>query len=219
LALLGGCVAPSGPQTAAPVTQSCMVPQVKAMPETKASQEKGGIEIAIAVPLFSVEEKIESSIKEVPVSFSDVGRPHRDGSTGTNCKVVEETKSTSLNVTPKGLKFEITINNKLNRVFRGSGAVVQFNIGGQLVNVEAGKYSALSNAIIPPRNSAKVVIEGPAIQENTTIGIYIYDIVTAVDAAGNITEKQNYEWFYDYSMNKVEKQVPGPVVDRYWLAR
>ena len=30
--------------------------------------------------------------------------------------------------------------------------------------------------------------------------------MTATDVAGNVTEKQNYEWYFDYSTKVVEEQ-------------
>ena len=36
-----------------------------------------------------------------------------------------------------------------------------------------------------------------------TIGIFLYDVVTATDVAGNTTEKQNYEWYFTYTTDHV----------------
>jgi len=40
--------------------------------------------------------------------------------------------------------------------------------------------------------------------DKTTIGLFIYDIVTKTDAAGNVTEKQNFEWYYNLETQLVQ---------------
>lgn len=83
--------------------------------------------------------------------------------------------------------------------------MIQFNIGGKLVPFGDTDYKEFINSIVPPRNEAEFKFYGPSLEtlgEKGTIGIFLYDVVTATDAAGNATQKQNYEWYYSYSMQE-----------------
>jgi hypothetical protein len=112
-------------------------------------------------------------------------------------------------VGPERLVFDVKISNQLSRVFRGAGSVVQFNVGGSLVSVPQAQYADLANLILPPRSDADVRIAGPLLStltEGATIGLFLYDVVTDIDVAGNVTEKQNFEWYYTYRSDPVSRQ-------------
>jgi UDP-N-acetyl-D-mannosaminuronic acid transferase (WecB/TagA/CpsF family) len=47
------------------------------------------------------------------------------------------------------------------------------------------------------------------VPDQTTIALFLYDVVSNTDAAGNITQKQNFEWFYNYTTES--KQIAGEV--------
>ena len=133
-----------------------------------------------------------------------------------NLVLVEETTESSLKPSPDRLQFLIKINNKLSRVFRGAGTVVQFNVGGKLLAVEQAGYAEMLQAIVPPRTEHQLKISGPPLDllsDNATIGLFLYDVVTAVDAAGNVTEKQNFEWYFNYTTKVAEEtgEVKPPV--------
>jgi hypothetical protein len=136
-------------------------------------------------------------------------------------RYIEKTKRPIISISPNQLKFSILINNLLPRVFRGAGSVVQFNTGGKTLTVGAENYSELSNVIIPPHQQTEVFIYGPALSqmpsEKTNLGVFIFDIVTKVDAAGNILEKQNFEWFFDYSTQRHEESGPPIQVTSGWI--
>lgn len=82
-------------------------------------------------------------------------------------------------------------------------------------------YSEFLDVIIPPRQQAEISIFGVSLSqmpvEKTTLGIFIYDVVTKVDQAGNILEKQNFEWFFDFSTEKKEAFGPPTTVERGWV--
>jgi hypothetical protein len=81
-------------------------------------------------------------------------------------------------------------------------------VGGKLIPFDNVDYKEFLNGIVPPRNETEFTIYGPtldAVPDNSTIGIFLYDVVTATDAAGNATEKQNYEWYFSYAIHVVEE--------------
>ena len=50
------------------------------------------------------------------------------------------------------------------------------------------------------------------------MGLFFYDVVTKTDNAGNVTEKQNFEWFYDYSVQLKEEEVQLDPPERVWVS-
>ncbi|MBI2924490.1 MAG: hypothetical protein HYY24_02165 [Verrucomicrobia bacterium] len=216
LLVLSGCETPQRlERPKATATLSCKVPTITPLPETKEAQEKGGIEISVAPasykPLLEkrirhmrVEPNIGESL-QISLWLASIPPDQRG-----NYVFVEETTETSVKPTPDHLQFLIKINNKLSRVFRGAGTVVQFNVGGKLLAVDQAGYAQMLQAIVPPRTEHQLSISGPAVDvlpDNATIGLFLYDVVTAIDAAGNVTEKQNYEWYFTCVTKLAEETV------------
>jgi hypothetical protein len=211
-AVLGGCTVNSGPAVA-PVIPTKQVtfkkPVFTPLPETKQSQEKGGITISVTPGNYSEVAETHKDDREVGRS---VVRTYTLGGPATDTPVreIERTTTQSYRVSPDHVQFLVKISNHLPRVFRPAGAVVQFNVGGKLVSVEQSQYAELANLIVPPRNEAEVHIDGPALSglgDKATVGLFLYDIITSTDAAGNATEKQNFEWYFNYSTETVTKEV------------
>jgi len=203
---LTGCQ--TGQPTHRPQSTSikCSVPSVNALPETKEAQEKGGVEIAVVPALYKAVRLDQVIITpEQPTMREQLSLI---GQNAANKVFVAKTTIPRLGVQPERLQFNLRINNKLARVFRGQGAVVQFNVGGKLVPFGNTDYKEFINGIVPPRNETELKIYGPSlslIPEKGTIGIFLYDVVTATDPAGNVTEKQNYEWYFNYSTQIAEE--------------
>lgn len=202
-----GCATP--PPAPPPVVAiSARVPVIVPLPETKESQEKGGVEIAVVPASYATTVKKKYSVTPKSAGLgSMVGASLVTGGKSDQLIYVEEVVTPFLAVSPARLEFVVRVNNKLARVFRGQGAVVQFNVGGKLVPFGDTDYLEVLAGIVPPRNEASFVIRGPrldTIPDKTTVGILLYDVVTQTDVTGTVTEKQNFEWFFDLSMKTVE---------------
>jgi hypothetical protein len=81
--------------------------------------------------------------------------------------------------------------------------------------IEQTAYAELTNVIVPPRAQQQVNIDGPSLSvlpDQTTIGLFLYDVATKTDAAGNVTEKQNFEWYYNYGVQR--KEATGSIVKK-----
>lgn len=195
------------------------VPVISALPETQQSQEKGGLEIAVT-PVSYTAQKVEKKTTRqanpsigglVLVSIATGG--HSDGQV-----YVQQVTEQGLRTNPERLVFTVRINNKLSRVFRGLGTVVQFNVAGKMQDFGKTNYAEIIGCIVPPRNETEVSIRGPALDtlpDKCTIGIFFYDVVTATDLAGNVTEKQNYEWYFNYEAKPVEQMVERKVTEGF----
>jgi hypothetical protein len=182
--------------------------------ETKEAQEKGGLEIAIVPAVYKAAERntVKSQPVDPPIGDTLIINTH------PGQIYLKETSTPSLQASPNRLQFTVRINNKLSRVFRGQGSVVQFNVGGQLIPFGSIDYKEFINGIVPPRNETELKIFGPTLDmlpDKGTIGIFLYDVVTATDVAGNTTAKQNYEWYFNYTMETVQQSGKATVSNRY----
>jgi hypothetical protein len=207
LALLGvatlvGCQTAQPPST--PTTISCNVPAITAIDGTPERQEKGGVEVSI-VPVLYKAVRTNSVViqQENPpmASVLVVGNPQ-------DKVYVRQTVTPRLEVEPSRLQFAVRVNNKLSRVFRGQGAVVQVNVAGKMIPFGNLDYAEFINGIVPPRNEAEFNIYALPVKdipEKGTINISLYDVVTATDAAGNVSEKQNFEWNFSYTTKPVSE--------------
>lgn len=206
-----GCVAPQA-QPQPTTTISCAVPTIAGLPGTNgannAAQEKGGVEITVVPVTYQ-------AVKKEKVTMHPIAQPFAAAilvGNQPNVVYVEQTTTPYLVVDPVRLKFTVRVNNKLSRVFRGQGAVVQFNVDGKLIPFDKAKldYTEFLNGIVPPQNEEEFAIYGPRIDSlagKGTIAINFYDVVTATDVAGNVTERQNYEWIFSYTTKPVEQTV------------
>jgi len=204
---LSGCQTepPPPPQT---LSISCVVPTVTALTETKEAQEKGGLEIAVVPAIYTTEKTEVTTTQQADPGVGTGILVGVIGGTAAQNVYIEQTTTPSLHAHPDRLAFTVRVNNKLARVFRGQGAVVQFNVGGKLIPFDKTDYKEFMNGIVPPRNEAEFMIYGPPLDllpDKGTIGIFLYDVVTATDVAGNVTEKQNYEWYFSYTTQTVEQ--------------
>lgn len=221
---LAGCVPVQ--QTAEPArtaTAECIYPLITALPETRALQTKGKINISLAPNTFECVSGYEDVAREVRPGFADqlafsMNNPDIPMS---RAKFVEVTKMPTYTLNPDKISFRVKINNQMPRVFRGAGTVVLYNFGGNNTSISSQDYAELTNVIVPPRTETEVVIYGPAITsvpDNTTFGIFLYDVVIATDNAGNVTEKQNFEWYYNYQ-TEVRQETREVTSESNWVAR
>jgi len=216
---LAGCASAPPLPPVPTVSISTKVPMIVALPETKEAQEKGGVEIAVVPVAYQAVKKQTTTTKPVAPNFGEtLGASLASGGKSQSLVLVESTTESHLTVNPPRLAFTVRINNKLNRVFRGQGSVVQINLDGKMLSFDRIDYKPFTNGIVPPRNEASVSISADVLSllpEKGTIGIFLYDVVTATDVAGNTTEKQNYEWFFTYTTKLVEERAEKIVTRQF----
>lgn len=208
LALLIGCETPTSGPPPPQRTISGKLPILTLLPESTGRKEKGGIEISVDPVSYKTERGQHKTRTEVQPNFGEALLAPRNPSTGDTYPFVEDRVEPYIKTSPDRLAFLVKINNKLPRVFRGAGTVVQYNVAGKLYAVDQTGYGEMLAAIIPPRTEMQLTITGPSldtIPDQGTVGLFFYDVVTATDAAGNVTEKQNFEWFFNYSTKLVEE--------------
>jgi len=168
------------------------LPVLSPLPETKVLQEKEGIQISVTPCAYEATKVYEQQDKRVPdplIKSQNV------------LYYFERRNMPRAVVKPDRLEFLVKLNNKMDRVFRGAGAVVSFNVAGKQVAVEQQGYGELLNAIVTPRSEMQVKVSGPPIAslpDECSIGLFFYDVVTEKDEAGNIKKRANFEWYFQY---------------------
>jgi hypothetical protein len=196
------------------VRLTAAVPSLAPLEETAQSQTKGGLRVTLAPETYKAQESWSEESRQIPPKGWLVVQP------APNAIYVEKTRTPVLAVSPDRLVFHIRLNNGMARVFRGAGIAVQFNIAGKISASDPSGYGDLTNLIIPPRGEQEVTILGPKVADipaPSTVGVFLYDVVTAMDPAGNVTEKQNFEWYFSYQAQTVEKEVNVPPPQQGWV--
>lgn len=212
--MVAACATNPPPKAPSLSTVRVKVPSFSPLAETKELQERGGIEISAAPVPYEVAKSSRVVDQLISPSFSErLLRP------SSMTRFVERSTIPTLQVNPTHLRFRINVTNKLPRVFRGAGTVVQFQVQGKAQQVDQRGYQSFLDAIIPPRQQQQIEVEGPSLDslsEQGVIGLFLYDVVTKTDTAGNITEKHNFEWFFNYGTNIREEAVEIHK-ERLWL--
>ncbi len=169
-------------------------------------QLKGGVQIFVAIQPFQCVPASRTTKVNASPSFAEqiLAKSQHPGQ-----RYVETTKTPYFAVTPERLKVTLKVVNQLSRVFRGAGTVIQFTVAGKTWASKQEDYAEFTNVIIPPRGEQQIELYGPPMDSmppTGNLGIFLYDVVTKTDAAGNITDKQNYEWYYNYGLQTKEEK-------------
>jgi hypothetical protein len=201
------------------VRVTAAVPSLAALAETPQTQLKGGLRITVTPETYQARE--DWGEKQTPTDPPRISRwvpiitpPSPDA------VYVERTKSVRLVVSPYRLTFQFHLSNQMPRVFRGSGIAVQFNIAGKTIASDSSGYGDLVNIILPPRSEQDITILGPPITNipaPCTIGLFLFDVVTNMDEAGNVTGKQNFEWYFSYQTQTIDKEISIPPPEKGWI--
>jgi len=205
-----GCMTDAPSSSPQAVELSVNLPVVTPQqPETQYRQVKGGLEISIVPEDYKVVQKSTNTYLEHQPNDFDLMY------FGDNPSYVYYTRMTKtvLSVAPDRLTFILHINNQMARVFHGGGAVAEFKIAGQELPVFEDGYADLENAIIPPQNGLDIPIHGPKLEDlpaqGGIMGIFLYDLVTNQNDAGVVTGKQEFQWYFNYTMSTRTAQVLG----------
>ena len=213
-ALITACGCAVTPTRAVPDAVTCTVPDITVEAETLASQVKGGLGISVAPAVYSV--KLFRTITYQPAQ-----PPFVAALVGTTAPsvYVRRTVSTVGRVAPGHIKFLLTIDNEMPRVFYGKGTVVQFDVGGRLQPVNQRGYTNLLGAILPPRQQQQITIVGPRLsaltQPSGMIGLFLYDVVTKENEAGVVVEKENFHWYFKYTLEPRTTQASTHLAEGY----
>jgi hypothetical protein len=203
------------------------VPEVTPLSQTASTQRQGGVSITVASARFDTATHAECSYDFARGLAVFEGPP--PGASLQTDQQFSETSRAIVGVNHPTLAFLVTIRNNMARVFRGAGALVEFKVDSHVEAVEKQNYTEFLNALLPPGSESQLTISGPpltTLRDGTTVGVFLYDVVTAIDGAGNVTKRENFEWYFRVSRRHMTVSttsairnvwVPGPEVRRIAL--
>ena len=195
-----------------------MVPEVSPLPETDELQRRGGVAVTVAPATVTVESAQRCEYSPTSGLLAFLNRP--SGASSDTHKPLEVRRfPTQRLVGGDELRFVVTITNHMERVFRGSGALVQFNVDGRVQGTEQEQYEDLLTALIPPGEERQYVIGGLPVDllpGESTLALDLYDLITEIDAAGNVTRRDNFQWYFRVTMDRRVETVTG-TRDYAWL--
>jgi hypothetical protein len=158
------------------------------MPETEPVQTKGGVVVSV----------VAVSVKTV-VRHRAEREEYRPFLVKPNTRYFHVTETPYAAVEPERLDFQVQITNQMDRVFRGAGAVISLIVDERPLLLEEFGTRDFLESVIVPRGRADVTIHGPpptALPDSGLIALFIYDVVTETDDAGNPIKRENFEWYY-----------------------
>lgn len=177
------------------------MPTIKALKKYPELQEKEGITLSVAPNQFHKKKYFSRKCEWIPETLDSIlGNKEEDllPSRKARWKVVE---TPYYKVEPYGLIFQVKIYNHLEHVLRLAGTVVAFQVEGKMISLDKANYQEFIDGFILPRQENVYKIIGPEIRllpKECNIALFLYDIVTETDAAGNPTKRTNFEWFFTY---------------------
>jgi hypothetical protein len=198
-----GCETPTASRPSLTTTLEYRLPVLTPLEPNKQDQEKDGIRISVAPYSYTPKQTTQREYRRVATLLL------------INNQFPAEVRETPhVEVYPGDIRFKVKIYNQLERVLRLAGTVVSFQVAGKTVAVSKAHYDDFLSGIILPRQEGEYEISGPdldALSDNSTIAFFLYDIVTATDAAGNPTKRSNFEFFYTFSRQTKTQEAPTGV--------
>jgi hypothetical protein len=194
-----------GPKPAAPPQASHIsypLPVITPVDPSKQDQEKDSIRLSVAPATYGPKTGVHKEYRKVDsIVITDNQYP------------ADMREIPYVFITPNDVRFKVKIYNRLERILRLAGTVVSFQAAGKTISVDKARYDDFLNGIILPRQEGEYEIAGPDLKDvpdNTTIGLFLFDIVTATDGAGNPTQRSNFEFFY--TLKREQHDLPTSVI-------
>lgn len=196
LLLITGCASVAPP----PPTQftqrvSVSVPLLIPLAQTSAAQTKGGVSLSLTPIIGEIRRGLQC--RYTPHQAMVLIMPA--GASKSTHQLYREARFEAPIATGGPVALRFTVRNDMERVFRGAGAVLQFSIDGQARPAAQEAYVDFLNTIILPREQREIVVRDRTIanvQPSGRFGVFMYDVVTRTDAAGNVQARDNFEWYF-----------------------
>ncbi len=222
--MVAGCAPVSAVPTPTAQRFTVKLPELVQVNPATHNQERDGIRMVVTPEPFRVERALQHSFRAVPVMLA----------LGTT-RPVDRRIVSSPSILPDQLRFNVRISNRLARVVRLSGTVLSFQVAGKSVNVPQDRNTEFLSGIILPQQEVELDVIGPALADivgeqmdqlpgdTATVGLLMFDIVTATDQAGNPTRRSNFEFYYRFRMpqrpDSVTTTVTRLTLPQAWSAR
>ena len=176
-------------------TVSYELPKVTPAPETSQMQSKGDITISKEVRPFELAKMVRTNEKTVP---SD--NPEFDN--------FEIESTPYFTIGPDRVEFKLRVKNGQSRILKLRDVAIVFLVDGVQSNVDADDFNDWMQGMIIPGSEKSFVLPGPALSslpDSCVLGMFLYDMPVKYDKAGNVTKKDNYEWYFYFTKKSESK--------------
>ncbi len=193
--MLGGCVAEGSKEE--PYAVQFYEHRLQAVDPDTAIQTQGGVSNTVTATPIVMERETREEYVPLPTLLKI-----------NNQRMYEQRTIPMFVPRPDELRITVKVRNNLAHVLRLAGTVVTLSVAGQTVDLDTEGYKQFLGGIILPRQEGTFTIRGSALStlpQDAPIALAFYDLVTQTDAAGNPTERVNFEWFFAYSRVLVEQ--------------
>ena len=208
--LVSGCAGllPPPPETFSR-TITFDVPELTPLTQTAATQTRSGVSISLRIEPPQLYRNLMCQYRphQAPVLFMPAG------ATKATHDLFREARFEAPGLSTRDVLFHFTITNRLDRVFRGAGAVLQLSVDGKAQPIAQNAYIDFLNTLVLPREVKEVTVRIPGSSDligGGALGVFLYDVVTKTNAAGNVQARENFEWYYKVKRNPVSETVSAP---------
>ena len=175
------------------------MPTVVPAPQTQQIQKKGDVTVNVEVTRFNANRIVQTTERVAPSDNKEFDN-------------YEVENTPAYTVSPDRMLFNVRVKNDQARILKLADVAIVFVVDGVSVTIEGGDFKEWVTGLIIPGTEKDYSIKGPktaSLPKSSVVGMYIYDMPVKYDAAGNVTKKDNYEWYFMYSVNQesVEEKI------------
>jgi len=181
-----------------PYTLSYELPTITPTNGTIQTQKKGGVLITCEVIPFNVSELNK---EKRDIFYADPKLPGYD---------IFQVKNTPIAVIqPESFIINIKIKNNQERILKIRETAMLMQIDGVTYNMPESDIKEWYAAMVIKNAEFSYRIKGPNIKNLNgakLLYLFINDVPTEMDAAGNIKKRENFEWYFECKMQPIQKQ-------------
>ncbi len=174
------------------------LPVVKPAAKTTQEQTKGGVTISVEVLSFSahlMEEEEENVAYKIPAQ--------------ADYDVFEIRKTPYYRVSPENIRFKIRIRNREDVPLKLSEVGFALIIDGTQWSFPSTHLEEWNKGLILSGFEKEYFVDGPQLDglvNAQVVYLFLNGVPVSYDKAGNVTEKKNFEWFFECSSTEVTKE-------------
>ena len=179
------------------VKVSYTLPTIKPTGKTTQSQTKGGVTISAEIVPFRADKKVRQTRD---VTYADPNKVGFD--------MYEISQVPSYVVTPNEIQFNIRIRNNEQVPLKLSEIGFALIIDGVQWSFPSGYLDDWNKGLILTGFEKEYQIKGPQLEGlNNAQVVYIFlnGVPTSYNKAGSITQKSNFEWYFECATETVQK--------------
>lgn len=153
---------------------------------TPQTQKKGGVSITCELVPITVNK---GSVTSETYLYRNPSKPHMD--------IKQVAYKPSYSLTPESIQLKLTINNNQSRVLKLRDCAIVMIVDNLQYSIPQENMTQWENSNIISGFSTVINLTGPQLSTLTrpkSIEVFINDVPTSFDQAGNVLRRDNFEW-------------------------